>query len=392
MKILLLTRACLPFHGFGGMQGYVWNLGSHLRKRGHEVTIVAPLGGRDTTAGKQTVHGINYYLVGIRVRNVVDYFRFVYRLSGVVKRLDGDLIHCFGITGLFLFRWYTNPVLVQAFGASPCKVTGFKNRLVNAPICYALKYSYRRAAAIAVQGEQELADLDRLFGVDTRKAVDLPVGIDLGRFAGAQSRRAEMRKQLGISSSSFVLIYVGRLHRAKGLLYLLEAFRKLGSGNGTFDLVLLGAGSEEASLREYVRSNRLEEHVHFVQGVPDDMMPYYYGAADVCVMPSLAEGLPTVLLEALAAGLPAIATSGAGVENERVVLDGVNGILVPPADASSIAAAVRRLRSECDLDGMRQRSKEIVSAFDWASIAERAERIYDKLVRDGEGIKEPGLE
>jgi len=379
VHVLMATRACFPLHGLGGLQNYVWNLALHLKKRGNRVSIVAPVGPQ-SEAGHQTIEDLDFLLVGVNVGNVLDYFRFVWSLSRSVRDMDFDVAHCFGMTGLFLFKWCRKPVVVQAFGAAPCKVKGMKYRLINSPICYALKYSYQRADAIAVQGERERADLELSFKVTRAKAVDLPVGVDIERFRRVRVKREETRRRLGLPASSIVLITVGRLHPAKGIPHLLEALDLLRAEQPEVCLLLIGEGGAEQAIMEIVRTKRLEGRVWHLKGISERELSLCYGCADVCVHPSALEGLPTVILEAMASGLPVVATGGPDVENARVVKDGLNGYLVPPGDPASIAEAVRKITGGGEAEAMGRESLRIVGDYDWSRIAAMAEEHYGKLL------------
>lgn len=156
----------------------------------------------------------------------------------------------------------------------------------------------------------------------------LPVGIPLNRFNNLPDR-AEARRRLKISENAYVVLYVGRLIPTKGVNELLDAFR--------MDLpaevlgLIVGAGPLHEAAKSVGR-------VRAVGAVGNEQLPVYMAAADCFVLPSYREGLPTVLVEAGASGLPVI---GARVDGIRELLDDGRGHLIEPRSASAIAEAVR---------------------------------------------------
>jgi glycosyltransferase involved in cell wall biosynthesis len=146
--------------------------------------------------------------------------------------------------------------------------------------------------------------------------------------------------ELGFPAGTRVIGFVGRLTKDKGIHELIEAFRILrGAG---MDVRLLLLGEFEAGDPVHPETSnfiRADPAIRWLGYVPDPG-PYYHHM-DVFVLPTYREGLPTVLLEAAAAGKPVVSTRTTGVVD--VVLDGVTGLLVPPRDASSLARAIRRL-------------------------------------------------
>lgn len=144
------------------------------------------------------------------------------------------------------------------------------------------------------------------------------------------------------------LLFVGRLTRAKGLPYLVEAVAALRASGLAATLDLVGDGETRAAIESDVASRGLGGSVSLHGMVPHgEGLAAFYRAADVFVLPSVSEGTPKVLLEAMANALPVVATDVGGVST--VVEDGANGLLVPPKSPSDLASAVRRVVGDGDL-------------------------------------------
>lgn len=139
-------------------------------------------------------------------------------------------------------------------------------------------------------------------------------------------------------TSQFCVVTAGRFHAQKGQRYLLEALDELVHQQGrSIQLVLLGQGELEAELREIVRTRRLDSHVQFA-GFVKNPRPWFR-SADLFVLPSLYEGMPNALIEAVAVGTPVVSTDCPSGPRE-ILDDGRCGELVPPSDSKALARAI----------------------------------------------------
>jgi glycosyltransferase involved in cell wall biosynthesis len=197
----------------------------------------------------------------------------------------------------------------------------------------------RRTARIIAVSAPVRDDILRYDGVDPSKVVVIPNGVDPDRF-DIPLTRAEARGRLGIPAEHYLIGTVGRLEEQKGLQYLLDAIRILrGAGKEAF-LLVVGSGREEARLREQATRDGIGEAVYFLGARRD--VAELYRAMDVFALSSLWEGGPITLIEAMASGLPVVATP-VGIVPE-IIRDGVNGFLVPLRDPAMLADALWRGR------------------------------------------------
>ncbi len=150
--------------------------------------------------------------------------------------------------------------------------------------------------------------------------------------------RQAARARLGIASDERVLLAIGRLSQEKRHIDLIEAHRLL--GDKSVRLLLVGDGPERANLEAAAGKG-----VTFSGQIQDTSV--YYAACDVMVLPSLTEGSPNVLLEAMATGVPSVATQVGGIP--EIVKDGESALLVPPSDPAALAQAIRTLLGDAEL-------------------------------------------
>jgi colanic acid/amylovoran biosynthesis glycosyltransferase len=174
------------------------------------------------------------------------------------------------------------------------------------------------------------------------KVVSVPLGVDAGAFSSAP-------REAGTPGEPIKVLTVGRLVGVKGQAVLLDAAAELTRRGVAVELTLAGDGPERERLERRAATLGLGDRVEFAGSVGADRIADLYAAADVFCTSSFAEGVPTVLMEAMASGLPAVATAIMGIP--ELVEDGVTGLLVPPGRPDALADALERLALDPDERG-----------------------------------------
>jgi colanic acid/amylovoran biosynthesis glycosyltransferase len=235
-----------------------------------------------------------------------------------------------------------------------------------------LREKVRRAKFVVCVSDFGRAQLLRLVPEDQwLKIHTVRCGVDVEAFARTASRNG--------AGAQLRLLTVGRLHPTKGHAILLEALAELIAGGTDARLTVIGRGPTLAGLRR--RSERLgvAPHVDFVGAVGQDEIGDYYADADVFCLPSFGEGVPVVLMEAMATGLPVVASAVMGVP--ELVEDGRTGLLVPPARPDLLARALEHLAGAPEL---RRRMgtagrKKVATEFTIERSADRLAEMYARL-------------
>ena len=218
-------------------------------------------------------------------------------------------------------------------------------------------------------------------GVQTQIEV-APLGVPA--VSPAAGAREAMRKSLGISPRTPLLLYVGRLAREKGLELLLRAVARLAAGRG-FHLCLVGGGPMEGRLRELARDLGLAQRVTFSGWVRHEEIGGHYAAADVFVLPSPAETMGLVLVEAMSAGLPCVAIDKYGPS--EVVVDGLTGFLTP-FDEGDFGEAIQRLLDNAFLcQRMATAARARACDFHPDVAAAAMVRVYEDAIADRERLR-----
>jgi glycosyltransferase involved in cell wall biosynthesis len=209
-----------------------------------------------------------------------------------------------------------------------------------------------------------------------------PHGADPALFDVAPSVRERVRGELEIQANQPVILSLGRLVKKKGIEYLIQALPAIVRCAPDAICLIAGDGPELAPLQRLAAELGISRHVRFLGPVPWAETPGLYAAADIFVAPSVhddrgnVDGLPTTILEAMAAGRPVIASQIAGVE--LAVTDGCNGLLTPERDAPALARAAIALIQD---DALRSRLAEngrtrVRRELNWTAVARTLSEIY----------------
>lgn len=245
-----------------------------------------------------------------------------------------------------------------------------KRRIVN----WILAKKTNRIIAVSQMVKKEIVLRD---WIDPSKVAVIYNGIDISRFPSPLTK-VEARQKLGIPANCFLVGNVGRLIEQKGQMYLINAMSIVKDHIPGVKLLLVGSGPLESHLKSAVSAKGLRETVIFLESRRD--IPDILKAIDIFVSPSIWEGLPIVLLEAMASYLPVIATSVGGVV--EIVKDGINGLIVPPRNETTLATTIIELLN----DGAKrkifgEKGREIVvEKFTAFHMVKHIESLYESIL------------
>jgi len=202
-------------------------------------------------------------------------------------------------------------------------------------------------------------------------------GIDLAPFESAVKARTATREALGLTPDELLIGAVGRLEPVKGFSYFVRAARIVLDALPSARFILAGDGAERESLAALAET--LGPRFQFL-GMRDDV-PALMAAMDLCVVPSINEGMGRVILEAGAAGTPVVATNVGGIP--EVVKETVTGLLVRPRDETGIASAVLSLAADrAQRERMGKAARDHAQQFGLARMVEKIEALYEELIRE----------
>ena len=349
----------------GGVQIHVRQLAAELRAHGHRTTILAPGSRPSEEAGVRIVGRP----VRVPYRGTVAPISFSpgswRRIRSAMRSFDPDVIHAHEpltpSTSMLAVLAATAPV-VATFHASLDR-----SRLMEFAEPALRRVSGRIDAGVAVS-DTAASFLRRVMRVPLEV---VPNGVDVGAFAHP-GRPVE-----GLPAGPKIL-WVNRLDPQKGFGFMLRAFEQLAREVDQAHLLVAGDGRDRVLLRSL--PGGLRSRILRLGTVPHGELPRYHAAADVFVAPATGqESFGIVLVEAMAAGVPVVASDIAGYR--EVVRDGVDGLLVPPGDPNALAAAIRRVLSEPQLAAtLRAAGRSRADVFSWGAVTPRLEAIYDRVL------------
>ncbi|MFQ5795733.1 MAG: glycosyltransferase [Candidatus Bipolaricaulia bacterium] len=215
-------------------------------------------------------------------------------------------------------------------------------------------------------------------GLDPERITTVRYGLDPSPYARLNDR-APIRKEFGIEPETSLVGTIARLTEQKGLLHLIRAFANVLKQAPASWLLIVGRGELETEMKRLTRELEIEEHVIFA-GFRTDI-PAILAEFDLFVLPSLWEGFGLVLLEAMAANLPIVATAVTAIP--EVVTDGETGILVPPGDVPALSDAMLKLIQDRDLARAMGRAgrRRLEDRFSVTTMVDRIERIYQRSLK-----------
>jgi D-inositol-3-phosphate glycosyltransferase len=240
----------------------------------------------------------------------------------------------------------------------------------------------------------EADDLIRLYGADPDHVHVVAPGIDLATFQPLD--RADARRKIGYGPGR-VLLFVGRLERLKGVDVAIRALALLRDrAHDDLRLIVLGEDvrdgeeSEKERLKLVASASGVRDRVDFLGSVAHHELPYFYAAADVCVMPSYSESFGLVALEAQACGRPVVASGVSGLRS--VVRDEVSGYLIDDHDPAIYAERIGRLLANPDLaQQMGRRGRLLAQRFSWTRTADRLGNLFEGAIESSHARVQAGV-
>lgn len=243
------------------------------------------------------------------------------------------------------------------------------------------RFLLNRVSAVIANCDHRKAAFSRDFNFPADRVFSLPNGVEADRLLPPdQPTRDRYRAELGLTSGDLVAVQAARFHPVKDQPTALKALAKVRSSRPEAKLILVGQGGTEPSLRRLTARLGLTEAVVFAPPRPD---PYpYYAAADIGLLSSRGEGLPRVLVEAAACGLPLAATDVGGCR--EIARPDQTGLIVPPGDPTALAEAWSRLADRPELRrSLGRAGRKLVEAeYTSAKMINDFQEIIERLVAE----------
>ncbi len=370
MNILIVNYEFPPLGGGAGNATYY--IAKEMAHRGHKVLVVSSH--FKGLAKEEWIDGIQIKrILTLRKRKesvtILELLSFalssIWYMPKIARNFRPEVSFAFfglpcGISTLLIKALYGIPYIVSLRGAD---VPGFIERQVHYYHFLArplIRYIWKKAKYL-ITNSQGLKDLALKSAADIKIQV-IANGVDANHYQPCKQTDNGTKK----------ILFVGRLSKQKGIQYLIDSIRILKEKRiNSFHLEIIGDGPDKVKLEEKVANGQLEEQISLSGWVDKKAIYKKYQEASIFAFPSLSEGMPNVILEAMASGLPILATRIAG--NEELVREGENGYLVGVEDSQALADRLIKLLYESDrLIEMGKRSREIAyEEYSWVHVADR---------------------
>lgn len=388
MRIGIFTNTYSPT--VNGVAVSIGNLRSGLEALGHEVYIFAPAPPDfDLDQDDERIIRFPSFLAPIEADYPIA-MPVSAAVNKTLRKLDFDLIHTHhpvwvGVWGQWYARWSGTPLVTTVHTQYEIysKLIPLPDSVVDAFLRVRVSSYCNKCDLVTTPAESSKKRLLDLGVTTPIEVIYNPT--DLSAHQGADG--GVVRRQFGIGCDDIVLGYVGRLAPEKNLNMLLDAAEILLPRDKRLRLLLVGDGPSREAMEKRVKEQALADRVHFAGNVEHHQVPLYDAALDMFITPSMSEVQPLSFAEAMAAGAPVIAMDAAG--GNDMVEDGVNGRLVPPAEAGAgLARCVTEVLADpLILPRMRQQSREWAKRYDKPAVVNRLLEIYDRaiLLSNGRG-------
>jgi glycosyltransferase involved in cell wall biosynthesis len=371
----------------GGPEKTIFNSARWLNASGYRAlcAYMRPPNDPGFESIRQKARAAEAPLVEIEDRGPWDW-RVIRRLLAICRQEHVTIWHGHdyksNLLGLLVRRFWPMRLVTTAHGW-----VMFEGR---APLYYKIDRFCLRWYESVICVSEDLREACIRSGGRADRCVVIENAIDTAQYTRRQSA-SEAKRQRGFDPARLLIGAVGRLSPEKNFDGVIRAFGRLLSRGLDAELILIGEGDERASLERLIEQLGLKGRVH-LPGHQADLIGFYE-AMDLFVLNSLREGLPNVLLEALALEVPVVATRVAGIP--RLIEDGRTGLLLEPQDEDALAAAMNQLARDADL---RRRLAEagrrtIEQRYSFAVRMAKVREVYDRLLGEtslAPSAKDPG--
>ncbi|MBH11288.1 MAG: hypothetical protein CMG74_13230 [Candidatus Marinimicrobia bacterium] len=374
-KILILIEAWCPYKG-GGQKHTEYLINGLIKDYNCNVTLLTRkliINNNNFTNNESKKNGL---LKIFRLGKLSTFDSKVGKISWII----GSVYYC-------IKREYDLIHAMPNLGAIPGKILSV---LLKKPIVYSIQGSTFEAKVRKRKLFKRIKNYI-LFFIQTKINYDAVIS-DSSRIDQFFNRKklyiihngveAKMFDVNVIRDGHFRLLFIGRLHKQKGLKFLIEAMEKVVSINNKIELIIVGDGEEKTKLLSKVNSLNLDNNIKFIGEKKYQELPKIYSSSDLFILPSIFEGQPLSLLEAWASKLPVLVTDCG--ENNKMVIDNYNGWIVPISDYNALAEkiifAMKMKKEELKKIGLNGYNN-VIENHNWNNKINEVYKVYNSLIK-----------
>ncbi len=384
-----MPRICLVTHFFpphmGGIEKVSYEQSKRLTESGYEIDVLTSKIKGQNEHPTKGIRVFAYPSLKLAERFGVPYpiltVEAYKKFAKIIKKCD--LVHAHGHVYMSSYlagkiaKKYKKPFIVTQHNTF-IDYKSLLNTLEHLNDLTIGKSVLKHADRILTVSKETMKYVLRL-GADKAKTLVMYNGVDTNCFHSV--KKGESRKKLGLPKKRKIIFSVRRLVYKNGIDTLIESAHLVARDNPDILFVVAGKGPSRKLIEDRIKELRIEDNIKLTGFVPDELLPVYYDAADYFVLPSASgEGLPLVLFEAMACGLPVIATTVGGTP--EIINHMKNGVLVPPRNPEAIAEALSKLLAEEKLGQTigEEAKKNVEDRFTWEENLRQLKEVYNEFV------------
>ncbi|MFW9989150.1 MAG: glycosyltransferase family 4 protein [Candidatus Odinarchaeota archaeon] len=388
MNILIISHFFPPH--IGGVETASYNTAKHLANRGHNV-IVLTSKYKKSLPKYQEMDGFlinrqkSYHLPEIKYIPQSSSFgiipQAIYKLTRIIKKHQIHIIHAEGrlfpitvFTALFNNLIYKRRMFITAQGRLEIGITGFFEKIFDLIITKPIYQKIKQIICVSNSIKNRLLS----FGIKSEKLMVIPNGVDISSFNPNKS--SQFLDNFVINKQNFKkVIFVGRLDPQKGVEFLIRAIPYVLNEYTNVHFFVLGNGNLELKLKNLVRILKIQSFVTFINMIPLEKMVDFYASADVFCLPSLHEGFPLSVAEALSMGLIIVASATEGIP--EAIIENKNGFLTKRGNVNSLVKKLLKALTLSDEKVKEIHDRNINLAknkYSWEIIIDQIEKLYYK--------------
>ena len=357
----------------GGMERHGLSLSKEQIKMGHQVDVFIGVG--DTNL-LPVIYKMPCQFLPIygKIRRICFNVWAYFKVRKIHKKNPYDIIH---LHGDFVEAYFGGKLSKKLDVPAVLTIhAGINKRLLKPKNSY-----YFKNISKVICVSEEIANDLKSIGIPENKLAVISSGIYLSRFDYIDKNKKDEIVALRGKYSKPIIISIGVLRPAKGFGYLIEAFIEFKRNFDRATLLIIGDGPDRKKLKDQAKNI---DGINFLDRLDNDKIIEYLKAADIFVLASIfteedREGTPTSIMEAMAAGLPIVATKVGGIP--YLVKDGINGLIVGQGNVAELTAALSKIATNAELrHKMIERNSGDIKEKDWPVIAETINETYESVL------------
>lgn len=345
-----------------------------MLRKGHDIYIVTFSRSKKGVSHFQGAYWFFIEAISFSGKTFVQEFPFFIHFEDVIKQIKPDILHAnnlpflTSLQSVVIANKMQIPSVLHVHG-----VIGMRNKILDSAqytfIRTVIRRAFHDATRVVCLTKSDALEVQKL-GCPHEKIRIVPNGVDAEKFKPCEE------------TVDNLIFWGGRFVPQKGLEHLIKALNLVAKEKPQVKLLLTGDGPLFSKIYCMAKNFGLEKNVIFKGRVARDELPALIGTASVCVLPSLKEGMPYALLEAMACGKAVVGSDISGIND--VITHGVNGILVPPKNPKALADALIQLLED---KGLRRKlgwnaRQLMVEKYSWQMIAEKIEKVYYEAINE----------